>query len=99
MTSSSTNAFTLQNMAAGLPVVASRIGQLEQLIKPDVNGLLTKPGDAAELAMALEKLKADPQWRAQLGKAARKLVLQEHTWDMVVERILSVASSIVPSCR
>src|SRR5207249_4346059 len=80
-------------MAAGLPVVASRIGQLEKLIQDGVNGLLTAPGDAAELAMTLERLRAEPELRARLGKAARATVLREHTWDGVVERILDLARS------
>ena len=80
-------------MAAGLPVVASRIGQLEKLIQDGVNGLLTAPGDAAELAMTLERLRAEPELRARLGKAARATVLREHTWDGVVGRILDLARS------
>src|SRR5258708_39352366 len=78
-------------MAAGLPVVASRIGQLEQLIKRDVNGLLTEPGDAAELAGALEQLRAEPELRSRLGNAARAAVCREHTWDAIVQRIFVMA--------
>jgi len=78
-------------MAAGLPVVASRLGQLEKLIEDNVNGLLTAPGDAAELAVALERLRSTPALRTRLGKAARTSMLREHTWDAVVERILRLA--------
>jgi len=78
-------------MAAGLPVVASRIGQLEKLIEHGVSGLLTTPGDAAELANALCQLHDAPAWRHRLGQAARTLVLRNHTWDKVTERILSLA--------
>ena len=78
-------------MAAGLPVVASRIGQLQNLIESGVTGLLTSPGDAAELANALLQLHDDPVLGKGLGQAARALVLRNHTWDAVVERILSLA--------
>jgi len=78
-------------MAAGLPVVASAIGQLEKLITPGVNGLLVPPGDAAALAEALERLCGDHELRARLGLAARAKVLAEHTWDAVAERILRIA--------
>jgi glycosyltransferase involved in cell wall biosynthesis len=74
-------------MAAGLPVVASRIGQLTRLIEPDVTGLLVKPGDAGELASALDRLSRDPALRERLGKSARAAVLRDHTWDAVVARI------------
>jgi glycosyltransferase involved in cell wall biosynthesis len=61
---------------------------LAELIEDNVNGLLSAPGDAAELAGALERLRAEPELRARLGKAARASVLREHTWDAVVQRIL-----------
>jgi len=79
-------------MAAGLPVVASRIGQLRTLIEPESNGLLVEPGDAKALAEALERLRNDPELRARLGQSARAMVLRTHTWDAVVQRILNVAA-------
>jgi glycosyltransferase involved in cell wall biosynthesis len=78
-------------MAAGLPVVASRIGQLQTLIKPGHNGLLVSPGDAAELAAALEQLQSDRNLRARLGQSARQTVLSRFTWDEVVARIFELA--------
>jgi glycosyltransferase involved in cell wall biosynthesis len=78
-------------MAAGLPVVASRIGQLQTLIAPDQNGLLVAPGDAAELALALERLRSQPELRARLGRAARQTVLRNFTWGAVVDRIFDLA--------
>jgi glycosyltransferase involved in cell wall biosynthesis len=80
-------------MAAGRPVVASRIGQLADLIDDGVNGLLCPPGDAAALAGALERLRQDPQLRDRLAGAARACVLREHTWTAVVRRILQLARS------
>jgi glycosyltransferase involved in cell wall biosynthesis len=79
-------------MAAGLPVVASRVGQLEGLIEDGVNGLLCAPGDPDALAAALDKLRRDPGLRASLGRAARQTILRGHTWDAVADRILELAS-------
>jgi glycosyltransferase involved in cell wall biosynthesis len=78
-------------MAAGLPVVASRVGQLAQLIRHEENGLLYPPGDAAALAAALERLHREPVLRQRLGRAARELVLRQHTWAAVARRILRFA--------
>lgn len=78
-------------MAAGLPVVASRIGQLTFIIHHEVNGLLCPPGDAVALAAALECLWHDPALRDRLGQAARGLVFREHTWEAVAQRILNLA--------
>ena len=79
-------------MAAGLPVVASRIGQLRTLIRNEENGLLVTPGDPAALALALERLRKEPQLRVRLGKAARRTVLSQHTWDSVVQRVIGLAA-------
>ncbi len=78
-------------MAAGLPVVASRIGQLEELITSEVNGLLCRPGCAATLAAALDRLRRDPELRGRLGQGARTTVRQRHTWSAVVSRLLKIA--------
>lgn len=78
-------------MAAGRPVVASRVGQLESLIQDEVNGLLCPPGDSHALAEALVRLRGDAGLRAHLGRAARECVLRDHTWDSVVRRILKLA--------
>jgi glycosyltransferase involved in cell wall biosynthesis len=78
-------------MAAGLPVVAARIGQIAEVIEDGANGLLCEPGDAAGMAAALDRLRRDPAARARLGAAARATVVQSHTWDATVDRILHLA--------
>jgi glycosyltransferase involved in cell wall biosynthesis len=78
-------------MAAGLPIVASRVGQIARIIQHDVNGLLVSAGDSSALAAALQQLRNDPESACRLGQEARQTVLQNHTWDQVVRRILDAA--------
>ncbi len=78
-------------MAAGLPVVASHIGQLKSLIEDEANGLLVPPGDPIALATALDRLRQDSNLANRLGQAARKAMMQNHTWDAVTQRILHLA--------
>jgi glycosyltransferase involved in cell wall biosynthesis len=80
-------------MAAGLPVVASRIGQLRRLIDHGVTGLLCPPGDADALTSALEQLRTDPQLRVRIGRAARAKVLGRYTWEAVATRVLGLAAT------
>ena len=80
-------------MAAGLPVVASAIGQLAGLIKHEKTGLLCTPGDADELYQALLRLRSDSGLGQSLGAAARADVLLDHTWDQVARRILRLAQT------
>ena len=59
-------------MAQGLPIVASRVGGIPELIEDGQTGLLVPPGDAPALAAALTRLVADAELRARLGAAARQ---------------------------
>jgi glycosyltransferase involved in cell wall biosynthesis len=77
-------------MAAGLPIIASRIGQIEEVIQDGVTGLLVPPGDFVGFARALTDLQMNPEMRQRLGAAARAAV-QEHTWDHILEHIFSLA--------
>jgi glycosyltransferase involved in cell wall biosynthesis len=84
-------------MAAGLPVVTSRIGQLADLIDTGVNGILCPPGDAIALADTLKKLWRSPTLRHSLGQAARQKVLEKNTWDAIAKQILHIAGLNSPS--
>lgn len=62
----------LEGMAAGKPIIASRVGGLAEIIVDGYNGLLVDPGDAQMLAGRLEMLAADQELRARLGANARQ---------------------------
>jgi glycosyltransferase involved in cell wall biosynthesis len=61
----------LEAMAAGLPVVASRVGGVPEQVADGETGLLVEPGDASGLAAALERLLRDGALRRRLGTAGR----------------------------
>jgi glycosyltransferase involved in cell wall biosynthesis len=61
----------IEAMAAGLPVVASAVGGLLDLIENGCTGVLTPPGDPAALANAIDGLIENPARAAALGRAAR----------------------------
>jgi glycosyltransferase involved in cell wall biosynthesis len=83
-------------MAAGLPVVASDIGQLRRELRHEATGLLVPPGGVAALAQALGRLAEDPDLRQQLGAAAREDVLRHHTWEAAAIRMLQLAGATKP---
>lgn len=67
-------------LAMAKPVVASRLGQIADVIIDGENGLLVEPGEVNELALALERLANDEALRRRLGAAARNTVLVRFTW-------------------
>lgn len=64
----------MEAMAAGLPVVASRLSGIPELVRSDRDGLLVTPGRADELASALGGLLDDPGARERLGREGRRRV-------------------------
>ncbi len=73
----------LEAMAAGLPVVASRIAGSEELVESGETGLLVPPEDSASLRQALATLLPDAPRRAAMGAAGRRRVAERYTWDRV----------------
>ena len=74
-------------MAAGLPIVASNIGQIPDILRHDETALLVPPGDTRKLTEALLRLKSDDSLRARLGRNAQQEALNSHTWAARVESI------------
>jgi glycosyltransferase involved in cell wall biosynthesis len=68
-------------MAAGLPVVGWRAGNLPHLAGNGREGLVLEPGDVAGLAAALERLADDPAYRERLATAALRRAQDLPTWD------------------
>ncbi|WP_323958644.1 glycosyltransferase [Arthrobacter sp. JZ12] len=73
--------------AAGLPVVASRVGQVPGIIDDGVTGLLVEPSNSRALARSIDELVAAPLARAAMSSAARRQALENHSWDIVLDRI------------
>jgi len=83
-------------LAAGVPLVASRVGQVPELLRDGEHAVLVTPGDAGELAAALETLRREPARRDRLGRAGWELVRRDHTWDGVVDRVLALVGLAAP---
>lgn len=80
-------------MAAGLPIVASNIGQIGEILDGGETGLLVRPGNPQDLADTLLALLSEPESRAEMGrKAAAKA--RTHTWRHIAERVTELAASL-----
>ncbi len=82
-------------MAASLPVVTSKIGQLSELIEDRKNGFLIPPEDPIEMAKAIETLRCNPNLCKFMGQEARNNALGNYTWDIKVNRILDLVKNTI----
>jgi 2-deoxystreptamine N-acetyl-D-glucosaminyltransferase/2-deoxystreptamine glucosyltransferase len=71
-------------MAAGLPVVASDVGGIPELIAHDRTGLLVPPGDHVALAASLMRVMTEHGLAARLGEAARVAAETRYSFDRMV---------------
>jgi glycosyltransferase involved in cell wall biosynthesis len=81
-------------MAAALPIVASDVGQLAEILVDGESGLLVRPNDPEQLASALTNLARDPALCETIGSNAREVVERSFTWRSVVNDILSIAATV-----
>jgi glycosyltransferase involved in cell wall biosynthesis len=83
-------------MAAGVPVVASRVGGLPDLVEDGGSGLLVRPGEAEDLARALVSLLLDPEAARRLGARGRTLAAT-HSHERLVDRMTQVYAGVAPA--
>jgi glycosyltransferase involved in cell wall biosynthesis len=75
-------------MAMGKGIIASRLGQIGEMLVNEKTALLVEPGNERELAKAITRLSSSRELRESLGAAARGAAIAEHTWKHNAQRVL-----------
>jgi glycosyltransferase involved in cell wall biosynthesis len=75
-------------MAMGKGIVASRLGQINDVLKDEKTALLVEPGNAHDLSKAIMRLADSSTLRERLGSAARREAISHHTWTHNARRVL-----------
>lgn len=81
----------VEGAAAGLPVIATRIGGLAELVVDGATGMSVPPGDVGAIARALAALAADPELRRRMGAAGRRRAEREFDAAVNARRLLRLA--------
>ena len=86
----------MEAMASGLPVLATRVGGISELVEDGISGYLVPPGNVEALAARIRDLLGDPELRARMGAAGRAKVTADFNQQIEAGRL---AQLIVPSAK
>jgi glycosyltransferase involved in cell wall biosynthesis len=81
-------------MAAGRAIVASRLGQIAEVIVDGESGLLFKPGDVEDLVRCIRRLREDSRLRLALGKQA-SMTSRSYTWSKNASQVVAWVEALV----
>jgi glycosyltransferase involved in cell wall biosynthesis len=82
----------LEAMSWGMPVIATPVGGIPQIVTHEANGLLIPPADVAALTTAIERLLLDPALRIRLGNAARTTIVSGFSLEDAMRKLDNIYS-------
>lgn len=86
---------TLEAMASGLPVIATRVGGIPNQIRDNWNGFIVDPGNEEQLAERIAYLLDNPEERKRMALNSRRRAEEEFDWNKISERLSQVYQSCV----
>ena len=84
----------IEAMAAGLPVVASRVGGVSDIVSEGVTGYTFESGDSAALLEGIRKTSASRDKMRRMGKAARAYA-ETQSWDAIMDEVIAIYASLI----
>jgi glycosyltransferase involved in cell wall biosynthesis len=85
----------IEAMASGLPVVASDVGGIKEVVADGLSGLLCPPGDAEALARAIRRLLSDPQMMERMGRRGREICEERFRVETMLEKVGTLYTELV----
>jgi len=84
----------IEAMACGLPVVATRVGGVPEVVQEGVTGYLFEPDNEAGMAKTLVDLAQNPLLRLQMGRNARQRVIEKHSLEALPKHLRNLYSRV-----
>ena len=85
----------LEAMACELPVIASRVGGIPEVVDDGETGFLSEVGDVEKMATDASRLLADDEFRLQMGRRARESAVSRYRTDLVIPRYIEFYEKIL----
>lgn len=87
----------LEAMASGTPVIASAVGGIPDMVRPNVTGILVPPQDMTTLRDAIRGLLLDPEKRAEMAMNCRRVALEEYTLERQLQGHVQLYQTMLES--
>jgi glycosyltransferase involved in cell wall biosynthesis len=85
----------LEAMACEVPVIASRVGGIPEVVDDGETGFLSEVGDVEKMATDTSKLLVDPELRRAMGRRARESAVSRYRTDIVIPKYLQFYERIL----
>ncbi len=85
----------LEGMAAGVPVVASQIGGLAEVIEHDRTGVLVYPRNPESIAWGVDRVLSDPNYSRFLTQNAREMLQKTYSWEAIAMKTIKVYKEVL----
>jgi len=85
----------LEAMAAGVPVVATRVGGIPEIVSHEDTALLVKPGDISGMGTSIARLLTDPGFAQQMAERSRERILEHHAPAARVRKLLDIYAGLL----
>lgn len=77
----------MEASASGMPVIASKVGEIPEMVLNDRTGILTPPKDVDAMTNALSRLIEDTDMARRMGDTGRKIMVENYSWDIICKKI------------
>ncbi|GEM_PF-1010942 len=85
----------MEASASGLPVVATAVGEVPQIVADGETGRLVKPKDADGLAKRIEAIINNPLLGKKMGEAGRRRMEQKYSWEIICEKLEKAYQEVI----
>jgi glycosyltransferase involved in cell wall biosynthesis len=84
----------LEGMAAGVPVVASQVGGLAEVVEHDRTGILVYSRNPESVAWGVDRILSDPGHARWLTENARELIQKTYSWEAIAKKTMKVYKEV-----
>lgn len=85
--------------AAGLPIISTKVGGVEEIVHQGENGFLIEPNDTSALIESMDKLIDDDQLRHYMGAKSHQIVGEDHNAEINANRLVEIICNVIDASR